>query len=1419
MRVESATSEVQRNAIKLQTKVATAETTLAQVTGELIEQQKKQADFQAQVSAKKATLASLEAIQSQIAAEKIKQNTQFNEYLNQLKTIESNIGEPIAESQVRQLLESEDVSLPVKNAWELHHLFKQANPGRSQEKLTLNKPVKITQFSADGKVGVAATSNNELFRLNTSTGKVELIPATEMKNRNIHSLDVSNDGRWVVVAPEVSSVDATNKNNSLPVLYDLENKRWIRLGREIADQLQFSAAGNERGSKIKEKYFCQPQHVQFLPSSKQVVKLFLVDRRVRRGLNQFRCALISLDAKTMKLRGKVVKTKVAGQVFSNNPGLLTSTGCLASAAIGPDGETLVALSNSKAGFGLVVFSLDAANSSWTTRTASLSPKAEQRFLASMNSVRQQLDKFAVDFAPTAIKILPMKSNSCQVLIGSGKGELLAADFKPASSNSFLLRMLNARWLYGEQEGSAGLQFVESRLQRSPVPRLVITNNKELFSSNHLAINFSNTQPPAHKSAVRAIEAVGGQIFTASDSELIVWESAKNGFDVTARLFGQNGNIATLGIAKVKGKTRLISAANSKQQGAEIYSWVPSSNNHRANIAIKNLSTNTNKTRKIVQGTADKKTGSEAVVLAFDDGTYRYFDPASGSLDIGQPQQEKNGNGQEKITTTDFRNGRFAYFKQQNRFVMYSNSVGMVSWNINDANQTEPTSDSNSRMFQGKPANASNFFSSDKLGNNVVTSHPKYRDRILLWQLKGGKQFSETEIAPFGNSIQVGSSASQFNIVAQPAISPDGSTIACVARFRNAYRIHFFRTGPSPQPQKLASFDSQRRTNFRSIHFVDNNTVLVSQDQSATGRQKGRTTSFVEFNRTGSSWAEQEYRLPRKLAATFTQVNVSDVARIDGRIHLAGFGVPLSGRKTAAGGSADRRLISWNQNGLTFQRELPFSRRIAPRFNGSQLTYFVKGDGSDADRLETFDLVKSKKKQKIRTVALNKGGPVRSWALAAPNKVVAVGQNWLYLTDASKPAAAPAVTFSLTNVARRLELAGKSLMVHHEGGSTSLVAINQKQSDYKVERLNGFHKFAAMSPDGKQVATISTADGDIQITDVSKLETVTTIKHPKTIALTWVRADVLRSKGAKVEQPFAVATLSRNESELQLNFWSDGKQIKIAEQLSKLPLVKPRDGIAIKSFDISNGTGEFVSVVWDSELDDRANIWKWSGTDDPAAANSWFAIDISSLGQIESIDFSEVIDSSIAVDKIAPRIVIGTNNQGSKSMRLYALELALQFGTRPLLDLFTTDKLQSVDELIGARFSGDGKTLLTMTSARANVRLSSGWNLPRKGTKFEQQIREFQSTVSATDSDKLRTEITELERQIASLSSDTMQRLQAKISERESELAAEQKGLQSAIDQMADQKIKIESDLRSKFDDKTVELNEKIQLLQQEIGEQ
>ena len=178
---------------------------------------------------------------------------------------------------------------------------------------------------------------------------------------------------------------------------------------------------------------------------------------------------------------------------------------------------------------------------------------------------------------------------------------------------------------------------------------------------------------------------------------------------------------------------------------------------------------------------------------------------------------------------------------------------------------------------------------------------------------------------------------------------------------------------------------------------------------------------------------------------------------------------------------------------------------------------------------------------------------------------------------------------------------------------------------------------------------------------------------------------------------------------------------------------------MKTFEFSAVSGSLAAIVWDADGNDRADIWKYIlnpkttvDEGESTISGQWILLEDKAVGTVESVHFSEVIDSEVASDQIAPRIVIGAEKEGSKSFKLYALELGTRIRPEHLLDLFVAEKLQQVDQLVGAQFTGDGKTLLTMTTEMAQVRLTDGWDQKKNDVNFSLRVRQLQTEIGETD---------------------------------------------------------------------------------------
>ena len=403
------------------------------------------AKIDAQMAEVEKELAGIEKVTAQIASEKIKEQTQYSQYINRLKEIEGSIDEAITKTRLRELFASTDISLPVKNSWELHHFYKQANPATESVDNELTGNFQLLDSSRNGNVMVALTNQNQLFRFSKSDST--LSPIETGITEDIVSMDLSEDGRWLVLALDHAKNDSLAKSDSLPTVIDLQNNTKIPFNPSFTEELRFrSPTLDEEGGICKEKFFCRVQHVEILDASDEHIRLFMVDQRVPTGVNQIRCSLLDLDTDQNQLDGSVTKAKVPGQLFLKAPGLLTSAGCLATATQSSDGDVIVAIANSSPKFGVMAFSLDAADELLNSQAMMSDIKESKNYFTQMKNERILLDTLSLDFAPTALQLFESDSGNIQLLAGNGKGEITNLTFQPSSKNRFMLSATNSQML-------------------------------------------------------------------------------------------------------------------------------------------------------------------------------------------------------------------------------------------------------------------------------------------------------------------------------------------------------------------------------------------------------------------------------------------------------------------------------------------------------------------------------------------------------------------------------------------------------------------------------------------------------------------------------------------------------------------------------------------------------------------------------------------------------------------------------------------------------------------------------------------------------------------------------------------------------------------------------------------------------------
>ena len=1332
----------EREAAKMGATIAEIESKIAELT---FESQAKLAKIETRQAEVDAQIAELDSMQAKIASEKIKEKTQFDQYLIRLNSIESEIDERITQTRLRDLFLSNDISLKVKNAWELHHLYKKANPAR---KPIRNPPLgKFRMFkgSVDGSVVIAVNEDNNVFRCSTADPSFELIPNLSKSPGKIVSMDVSENGRWLVIAHESTDVQlATSKKESLPIIYDLETNQTYRFGRQFADSLQFQYILPDSDGKIcREKFFCNAQHVKFLDATDKAFRLFMVDQRQTRGMNQFRCSVSDVSIGDGRLFAKVEKTKAAGQLFKKEPGLLQGSRCLATADVNQDGEIQVALINSFPKFSLLTFSFDRAVRQ-QNRLAKAYRGKESSYFDSMNRSRVQLDAIASEFAPTSLCFVRDEAKRLHLMVGNGKGEMAAIRFRDSADNGFML-LAEEKSLLTASDAFAIRR--DAKILSGETEQVIVDRNRLQHVKTIDSQRRPNPSRAVHKTAVRKIEKFDNRFVSTSESETLVWQFQENKPIVTRQLFGQNGNVADVIVTTTAKQSEIYTLSNLSDGENELRRWSPDSTYHRASIRLSDFRS-AGVSKKIVSGTADQQVNSNAIAMAFDDGSVEYFSPKTGRMQLMNANRVNSSDL--KLTQNDFRSGRFEYFVDRNQLVMYSNSAGLLIWNLDDSDQTIPTQPQQPKQwFKRAAKNPTVFFSSDRTGENLVSSHPTRRDKILVWRRDEDREFLARELGPF--TKQRAASTSGVEVVVQPEISPDGQTIAVVLRLRNAYQVQLLDNSSPSEVKVDQIFNSPSRTSFRSIQFFDDDRIFLSEDRVKRGVD--RQLGVVELHRKSDEWQERSISLPANLEKNFRQLSISHIGGSSDNPDFTGFGIERVGKelseayastsKSSCHDTANsRQLLVWNGSGVIFRRSLPFSRRIEPKIDGQTLRYMVSGtqtgEASLSQRLFD-DPAANEVLYSLRQES--SGSAAKRWQLLQGDRIVYIGKDWFRLARQVKGDFIDQFGFSLTNPAANIEMSGETLVLHHQDHSSSLIKVDTTQPETKssVIRLRGLKSFVSLSPDGTKLAALESA-GDLSLYRVAQLKRgderpVFQLKQ-ELLAMTWIRAAAARNLGVQNVVGDCLVTLSSRDAGLKLNFWTEsGKALPVSAAVSQLGLERPR-GEKVKSFDIAGVSGKFISIVWNTMETDRADIYRFAPVGNPRqgkpTAAAWFLIDDSKVGKIESVDFSEPIAAGIDGDNVATRIVIGSENDGSKSFKLYGLELGIQFSTKPLMALFTSDKLQQVDQIVGAQFSGDGKSLLTMTADLAQLRLSAGWDVEKQDVDFKDRIENFQVALARPD---------------------------------------------------------------------------------------
>ena len=1335
LEVKEAISKKQQEQLEKESNVSRLKASIAQSDAEI---QRLQSEFKGnelELSEKVANLekriAENDSIRAKIDAELFKESTQYNQYKDYLRDIERNLDEDRTKSRIAELFNSKDISLAVKNGWEIHHLYKQTNPATAAiGDQQLGNIVSI-KSSVDGNTMVALTSDGQVFRFSSDRPEFTSVESDRLNNSRAMSIDLSPDGAWLVAALEVSSEDKAKSKSALPLVLNLQSGVEFEFDDSIVEQIRFRSRKPDSEELCWEKFYCRPQHVEFMATDESSISLFMVDQRAQMGLNQIRCSVLDLEAVGGALNGSVRKAKMPGQFFLKDPGQLAQTGCLATAVYDSDGNVIAAVAASHPEYAVHVVSIDAANEAIGDANNPSSQDLGDQYFRRIKSRQIRLDDLSPNFAPTAMKIVFGGGDRYQLLIGNGNGEIANLDIEPHSADSVALAMTDFSMLNPDSDSiSPKSRVVDTSSVAISVPR----KQSNLFASTHSKIQNKDTAPPAHKSIVRQITVAGNKLVSISESEIMVWKNQNNQLVAEKKLFGQNGKISSIVATQNNNQVELYTTSNLAGNLNELRRWIPTSNQHDATVQLEDFKTPDQTTKQIVCGNTDKKLDSNNIVLAFDDGTLQFFSPDLGSVDLDRPAKAGLKPGQNELSRVDFNNGKFRLVEEKRQLLMYSNSAGLLAWNLSDNRQCDPIRMSRSEtLFDGLSENSSVSFSSDAAGDNLVSSHPKLRNHFLLWQRTEDGEFAVHEIGPISKS-GTGSLAG-LNLQIQPVISPDGKEIACVVRLRNTFEVQIFKTSPSRNLQKTGVIPGSSRANFRSIHFIDNDEIVVSQDRVEEGTD--RIANLIHITKTDGLWNDEIKELTESIATKFAQISIADVTEINGQLHFAGFGIEggqrlLSNSNECETSSGQRRMLVWNNDGLLFDRPIPFSRRIAPKFIDGKLRYFVAKTRNHSGKIKTEVPVKDANEDDTIVIKADyMDSPAQVWHQVSSSQFVVCGTDWFTLMNPSENQMTKFV-FLKNNPAKTVELADQQILVHHQDNSVSFVDAKTK----KVRRGEGFFEKSTISASGKLVALAGRDDEKISIQPFIGNNGNSVEFESAAKGMTWIQgASLARNKFANRNWPEDVlVTASIVDQRVRLEFRdANGNTLQLPDSYTSLPLRTDRTGQQVKSFSISAGSARLISIIWASNDEDRCDIWQYANIDKPDDQNpdqeipsQWFVVDSSKLGKVDAIGFSEVVTDPNNLDSIASRIVIGADNQGSKSIGLYALELGMDFRTKPLLDLFVTDKLQKVDKIIGANFSSDGKTMLAMTSDRAQIRLTDGWQVAKVDADYDDRIRVFNS---------------------------------------------------------------------------------------------
>ena len=1192
---------------------------------------------------------------------------EFSAYLSSTSGVVGaieNLDVQSANQGLESIFQSTNIPLKLKNSWELHHLHKKANP---IGKRSVGQNIQIRQVfaTANGQQMLAVTTDNQIGTISGAGQNTPNEPEqsffkklnlADLELGNIRSLDLSRDGQWLVVARALNT-DAPIKSR-LPVLINVASAKSYTIDPNVTKQLVFESIGiDQDAGAIPEKFYFDCQYVKIVSMTSGELRLLMVDRRVERGINVFRCSLLPLQIRDGELAlsesADVVKAKVAGQPFFSNPGLLSETDCIVDATVNGT-SLLVAISANFPQFGVCVFDLAKA--------------AEARD----SVVEMRTYSKVLDGAPTSLLLTGAGTDEIKLLVGSGSGQISRYSCTSATGCALSLRK----------------DFVFNG-HRTPIRRLVATRDTTLVS--------------------------------ASKTEIIQWDLETG--DNLQQFFGHRGAIADLSVRDTGNGPELTSFANLKtKNSSEMRVWKTQTTEHEPMIERKF-------NRSIKTAAIDQMPGSNASAIAFDDGELRY---KNGTNQFAIPNPSRNS-----LPDIDFRVSEFNLFEDR-WLTIFSNEHGLLVWDIGNANQVTPSRPSAELFNDRRSSNGETHLAASNDGKLLVTSHPSQSDKLMVWRRENSDGIYSG--SPTNSFTKSGRSASRLlKRSIEPFVSPDGKFIAVVVRLRNTFQLQVYETDAIGQANANAIYQSTTESNskFRGLFFAEDSSHLVfikeGSVQYSPRLSQSRSTKKLVKIVLGAGGEDQQLSIPSVINEEYGQFSVVDYSQNGGGQFLC-VGSP---RNSAAKDQVSKRdLIVFSQDKILDQRPIRFSRKLNAELADSTVKYLETGTDSQSRIVKYRINSEGNQDWKVADAQqwnwnLSRAADavsVAKWQ-AAGNHAVVAGRDSIAVYSLADHTLARKFGLSTKNAAKSLQLASRSLLVHHPDNTISLIQLGETATSSTI-RLAGRFRAATLTPDGSQLATINPLGSNMEIFDCQQLfagnkKPIRVLKTNvgETISATWVSPQVVKKLAGTSVNANQLACVTRDKGKLTFQLLDP----KTAKLLTSMQLETNDVRLeSAKNIQLARNSGSILGILWDSNRLSNCDLWELATTEDGGTGMHWVHVNVSKALKSKRCTALTIGEPQLTANNdSATRVAIAsettaTGGATENAVNVYLVQLADLTNKnaidvenqRDLTAVTSVGQFEPVQKLTSVAFSSDGKTLLTANIRGVTEWQSSGWDIKK-----------------------------------------------------------------------------------------------------------